>query len=128
MDPYKSQSLIKSHITNWYDVTDSIYEHPTDSLKINLSEYLKYEVDTLTDPQITPISPSTTIECNLSNRDIISLEFFDSEGKHHTKPIYDSLDAGLYFFRFQGNMASGVYYYRMFIGNNKTIKKFIVMK
>jgi hypothetical protein len=120
---YRYLEPIKSYSTYWFATTDSNFTNPIDSISFVLSIVSN---DSLGPPPW--FSPSTSFDYTLNKRNLISLELISSDEKQ-TKPIVDSLDIGKYEFTFDGSrLKPGIYYWQKTIGEEKTIKKFLLIK
>lgn len=77
-----------------------------------------------------PFNSTTTIDFIIPKSDYVTLKVYDELGRE-VKTIINNvyLNAGYYPVRFEaGNLASGVYYYRMITGKYKDEKKMVLIK
>jgi len=77
-----------------------------------------------------PFNSSTTIDFVLPKSDYVTLKVYDELGKEVITLIDNAyLNAGYYPVRFEaGNLASGVYYYRLITKDYKEEKKMVILK
>jgi hypothetical protein len=76
-----------------------------------------------------PFNPSTTIEFNLLKADQVELNIYDVLGRKITTLVNRSMQAGSHNIEFDAsNLASGVYFYQLKVGNKSSIKKMNLMK
>jgi photosystem II stability/assembly factor-like uncharacterized protein len=76
-----------------------------------------------------PFNPSTTIKFELPRASLVNLSVFDILGRELSVPVNDRRDAGVYDVKFDGsNLASGVYFYRLLVGDFVQTKKLMVLK
>lgn len=76
-----------------------------------------------------PFNPETRIDYSISNDQKVSLKVFDLLGNVVDELVNEFQVAGNYSKIFNANkLSSGVYYYQLTAGNNKCIKKLVVMK
>jgi hypothetical protein len=76
-----------------------------------------------------PFNPSTIINYSLSKEGNIKLTIYNSIGSKVTTIVNEYKPAGNYSVQFNGgNLASGIYLYRLESGNYSATKKFIMLK
>jgi len=77
-----------------------------------------------------PFNSSTTIDFVLPKSDYVTLKIYDELGREIRTIINNIyLNAGYYPIRFEaGNLASGVYYYRLITKDYKEEKKMVILK
>lgn len=77
-----------------------------------------------------PFNSSTTIDFILPKSDYVTLKIYDELGKEVQTLINNIyLNSGYYPVKFEaGNLASGVYYYRLTAGNLKEERKMVILK
>jgi len=76
-----------------------------------------------------PFNPSTTINYSLPKSGNVTLKVFDILGQEVTTLVNEKQSAGKYEVKFDaGKLASGIYYYRISVGNFIQTKKMILMK
>ncbi|MBK7104250.1 MAG: T9SS type A sorting domain-containing protein [Ignavibacteriae bacterium] len=76
-----------------------------------------------------PFNPETKISFQLSDKSYVSLKVYDNLGREVSVLIDDIKEAGLYSVPFNaGNLASGVYFYRLQTSNFSDLKKMILIK
>ncbi len=76
-----------------------------------------------------PFNPTTTIKYSIPNENIVTLKVYDVMGREVKTLVNSKEQAGLHQINFDaGNLASGVYYYRITAGNFTSVKKLILMK
>ncbi|MFI5251413.1 MAG: glycosyl hydrolase family 8 [Bacteroidota bacterium] len=76
-----------------------------------------------------PFNPVTTIRYAIPVTGFVSLKFFDILGREVQTLVNETLQPGDYSAQFDGtNLPSGVYFYRIQIGNFTDVKKILLMK
>jgi len=76
-----------------------------------------------------PFNPSTSIEYRVVSREYITLKVYDVLGREITTLVNEEKQAGVYKVVFDaGTLSSGVYYYRLTIGNFVETKKIVLLK
>ena len=95
------------------DVTDKIIAN-------NFTLYQNYP---------NPFNQKTVIKYELLSRDFVTLKVYDVLGKEIATLVNEEKDAGEYKTTFDGlNLASGIYVYRLSVGNNHLSRKMILLK
>lgn len=76
-----------------------------------------------------PFNPTTNINFTVPATGIVKLTVYNAQGKQVTQLVNDLVEAGSYDITFNGeNLASGVYYYTLQVGNNVITKKMNLIK
>jgi probable HAF family extracellular repeat protein len=76
-----------------------------------------------------PFNPSTTIRYRLAQRSQVTLEAFNILGQHITTLVHETQEAGDHEVKFDGgNLASGVYFYRIHAGDFVQTKKLLLLR
>ena len=76
-----------------------------------------------------PFNPTTTIYFSISERSYVELKIFDCLGRQVDQLVSEFLPAGLYNKQWVAeNIAAGVYYYRLTVGQQSDIKKLILLR
>ncbi len=76
-----------------------------------------------------PFNPSTTISYQLQKQDHVILKVFDADGKEVAILVNSVEQAGYKSVNFNaGNLASGVYYYRLQTGSSVETRKFVLLR
>ncbi|RJP69715.1 MAG: T9SS C-terminal target domain-containing protein [Ignavibacteriales bacterium] len=76
-----------------------------------------------------PFNPVTTIQYSIPERAQVQIKILSIMGEEITTLIHETKEAGKYFTDFNGNsLPSGVYFYRMQVGNIIDTKKFVLLK
>ena len=76
-----------------------------------------------------PFNPSTTIRYSIPNDGIVNLAVYNTLGQKVGSLVNQYMQAGNYEVKFDGSrMASGIYFYRLEVGNFQSVKKMILMK
>lgn len=76
-----------------------------------------------------PFNPETNIEFSIKNSGVTVLEIFDISGKLVDTPLNQNLTAGSYSLNWKsGNLASGIYFYKLTNNYLTLTKKFIITK
>lgn len=83
----------------------------------------------LTQNYPNPFNPTTNISFTVNTTGIVKLTVYNSLGKEVTKLVNDLVEPGTYDVTFNGqNLASGIYYYTLQVGNNVITKKMNLVK
>ncbi len=76
-----------------------------------------------------PFNPSTTIEFTIPENGFVRLSVFNSLGQEVSVPVNKNMISGHHIVNITAdNLSSGIYYYRLEMGNNVNIKKMMVLK
>ncbi len=76
-----------------------------------------------------PFNPSTNITFDLPKGDFVTLKVYDILGKELFTLVNDFKQAGRYTVKFNFNsLSSGIYFYKLFYGNNSITRKMILSK
>jgi hypothetical protein len=76
-----------------------------------------------------PFNPATNISYSITKKDLVQLKVFDMLGREIAVLVNGMMDAGEYTVQFHaGTLPSGVYLYRLQVGNLVTSRKFILLK
>jgi hypothetical protein len=76
-----------------------------------------------------PFNPSTNIGFRISEFGFVSLKIYDLPGREVATLVNEEKPAGNYKIKFDaGNLAGGVYFYKLTAGNFVRVKKMIVLK
>lgn len=76
-----------------------------------------------------PFNPSTNISFSLSTKSFVSLKIFNSLGTEVSSIVSEELPAGTYSKKWNAEgFQSGVYFYRLQVGNTPVTKKLILLK
>ena len=76
-----------------------------------------------------PFNPVTNLEFGISELGLVKLKIYDVTGREVVTLVNEIKEPGYYKIKFKaGNLASGVYFYRMTAGDFSAVKKFIVLK
>ena len=76
-----------------------------------------------------PFNPTTTIGFTLPHADQVNLSVYNIRGQKVTTVVDQHLGAGAHTFEWDGsNVASGVYFYRLTVGETASTKKMVLMK
>ena len=76
-----------------------------------------------------PFNPSTTIKFSLSEDSFVSLNVYDVTGKLVAEVLNKDMDKGEYTVGFKAdNLASGVYFYRLKMGDETLSRKMILLR
>jgi hypothetical protein len=76
-----------------------------------------------------PFNPSTTIEFTLPKYEFVTLKVYNILGEEIITLVNDQLQAGNYTFPFNGSdLASGIYLYRIEVGEFQDVKKMVLIK
>ena len=76
-----------------------------------------------------PFNPVTTIRYSLPHRSHVTLIVFNTLGQRVAELVDSDVDAGLHEVRFNaGNLASGLYFYRLQAGSFQDVKTFVLCR
>ncbi len=76
-----------------------------------------------------PFNPSTKIKFELKNRSFVQLSIFDMLGREITKLVDGEFESGSHEVTFDAKeLASGIYFYKILVGNKQEVKKLILSK
>lgn len=76
-----------------------------------------------------PFNPTTNISFTVNTTGIVKLTIYNAQGKEVSKLVNDLVEPGTYDVTFNGqNLASGIYYYTLQVGNNVVTKKMNLIK
>ena len=76
-----------------------------------------------------PFNPGTTIEFTLPNADFVTLKVYNVVGQEIATLVSGKLPAGIHRYTWNaGNLASGVYLYRVEAGGYSLVRKAMLMK
>ncbi|MBS1492723.1 MAG: T9SS type A sorting domain-containing protein [Bacteroidetes bacterium] len=76
-----------------------------------------------------PFNPSTTIKYFIPTKNFVTLKVYDSKGTEVSRIINEYKDSGEYEIQMNnGNLSSGVYYYKLTAGDFSETKKMILLK
>ncbi|MBK6912392.1 MAG: T9SS type A sorting domain-containing protein [Ignavibacteriales bacterium] len=76
-----------------------------------------------------PFNPSTKIKFDLKNRSHVELSIFDMLGREITKLVDSEFESGAHEVIFDPKeLASGIYFYKILVGNKQEVKKLILSK
>ena len=76
-----------------------------------------------------PFNPSTKIKFELNNRSFVQLSIFDMLGREITKLVDGEFESGSHEVTFDAKeLASGIYFYKILVGNKQEVKKLILSK
>ncbi len=91
--------------------------------KLHVTNFLLYQ------NYPNPFNPKTVIKYSLLSRDFVSLKIFDALGNEIATLVNEEKEAGDYSLVFNGsNLASGIYLYRLTVGQNQLNRKMILLK
>lgn len=76
-----------------------------------------------------PFNPSTTIRFSIPSSEFVTLKIYNTLGQEVIQLISKEMNAGTYSFNWNaGNIAGGIYYYRITAGNYSETKKLLFLK
>jgi hypothetical protein len=76
-----------------------------------------------------PFNPETNLSFSLKERDYVSLQIFDQLGRQVITLVSDQMSAGLHSITWDAhNIPSGIYYYRITIGNSIQTRSMLLIK
>jgi hypothetical protein len=101
-----------------------LFEITTDLKKIKPIKLNQYQ---LSQNYPNPFNPSTTIEFDLPKTSNVTLKILNILGEEVAKLVSDNLSAGSYSYEWNAsNLASGVYLYRLQVGDYVVMRKMIL--
>jgi len=76
-----------------------------------------------------PFNPTTNLEFGISKLGFVSLKIYDMLGKEIATLVNDNLNPGTYKYNFDGSkLTSGVYFYKLKVGDYTEVKKMTLVK
>ena len=115
-----NRMITPEEIDSLYDEFTTSADVPTNSISRTFKLYQNYP---------NPFNPSTTIEFSLPSSEFVSLDVFNVAGQQVANLISDKLSAGDHKYEWTaGELASGVYLYKLQAGEYINMKKMILMK
>jgi len=76
-----------------------------------------------------PFNPTTTIEFTIVKENTVELNVYDILGRKIQTLVNKNMGAGAYSYQFNSsNLASGIYFYELKVGNTSSVKKMNLMK
>jgi len=76
-----------------------------------------------------PFNPSTEISWTLKNREFVTLKIYNTIGQEISTLINKEQNPGFHKISFENkNLASGIYFYELRAGNQRAVKKMVMMK
>ncbi len=76
-----------------------------------------------------PFNPATTIEFTIAEVNPVELTIYDVLGRKIQTLVSKKMEAGIYNYRFDASdLASGIYFYQLKVGNLSSVKKMNLMK
>ena len=76
-----------------------------------------------------PFNPSTTLSYSVSQASFVKLKVYDCLGNEIETLVNDTKQSGIYQINFNGKrLSSGVYYYKLQVGNTSLVKKMLLLK
>ncbi|HMQ70037.1 MAG TPA: T9SS type A sorting domain-containing protein [Ignavibacteria bacterium] len=111
--------LVENYVGNY------MQERPQETTEI----FKKDEQSGLIGNFPNPFNPSTIISYNVGDFSKVSIIVYDNLGKEVTKLVNEFKTPGKYSVSFNSkNLASGVYYYKLQVGNSEQVKKMLLLK
>jgi hypothetical protein len=76
-----------------------------------------------------PFNPATNIEFQIPMSGFVTLKVYDALGREVTTLVNEQMTVGSYKATFDGKgIASGIYFYRLHVGNFIEMKKMLLIK
>jgi hypothetical protein len=76
-----------------------------------------------------PFNPTTTIKYQIPERNFVSIKVFDVLGNEIETLVDEEMSQGKYEVKFDGSLlSSGIYFYKIAVGNFVETKKMILLK
>ena len=76
-----------------------------------------------------PFNPVTNLEFQIPKSGFVSLKVYDLLGKEVAHIVNENLNSGTYRYKFDGsNFASGVYFYKITVGDFSAVKRMVLIK
>lgn len=120
------------HNTGWIvGFRGKIYKTTTGGgiLSISQEKNIKIKDFGLSQNYPNPFNPATTIAFNLPKPEFATLKVYNILGKEITTLVNKKLKAGNHTYRFNGgNLASGIYLYRLEAGEYQDVRKMILLR
>ena len=114
------RALFAERIINWLNIPVSVEDSNSDLLPETFDLQQNYP---------NPFNPETTIEFKISSTTPVSIKVYDLLGKEVAVLINEVKQQGIYRVYFDGgNLASGVYFYKMIAGDFSSVKKMSLLK
>ncbi len=106
----------------WMKITDisitSVHEKRLPNLSFRLNQNYP-----------NPFNPSTEISWTLKNREFVTLKIYNTIGQEISTLINKEQNPGFHKISFENkNLASGIYFYELRAGNQRAVKKMVMMK
>jgi hypothetical protein len=106
--------------------TENSLEYTPTAVKDNSTKPLNFG---LSQNYPNPFNPSTMIIYSIVQRSFVTLKIYDALGKEVTTLVNGEREQGSYQVNFNaGNLANGIYFYRLTAGNTTAVKKMILLK
>jgi photosystem II stability/assembly factor-like uncharacterized protein len=98
----------------------------SDAIEVDITAPAKFE---LSQNYPNPFNPTTTIKYSVPQKENVTLKVFNVLGKEVAVLVNSVQDAGSYSAKFDASsLSSGVYFYELSAGINKSFKKMILIK
>jgi hypothetical protein len=114
------RALFAERIIDWLNIPVSVEDSNSDLLPETFDLQQNYP---------NPFNPETTIAFKISSTTPVSIKVFDLLGNEVAVLIDEVKQPGIYRISFDGgNLASGVYFYKMIAGDFSSVKKMSLLK
>lgn len=114
------RALFAQRIIDWLSIPVGVEENPSDFLPASFELHQNYP---------NPFNPATAIEFNVSITAPVSIKVYDLIGREVAVLVNEVKQPGIYSVSFDaGNLASGVYFYKMIAGDFSSVKKMNLLK
>jgi archaellum component FlaG (FlaF/FlaG flagellin family) len=114
------RALFAERIIEWLNVPVSVEDSYSDLLPETFDLQQNYP---------NPFNPETTIDFKISSTTLVSIKVYDLLGKEVAVLINEVKQPGMYRVSFDGgNLASGVYFYKMIAGDFSSVRKMNLLK
>jgi archaellum component FlaG (FlaF/FlaG flagellin family) len=114
------RALFAQRIIDWLNIPVSVEDSNSDLLPGTFDLQQNYP---------NPFNPETTIEFKVSNTAPVLIKVYDLIGRETAVLVNEVKQPGIYRVSFDGgNLASGVYFYKMIAGDFSSVKKMSLLK
>jgi hypothetical protein len=104
------------------------YQADTANRNISLNENPLHSF-TLSNNYPNPFNPKTTIKYEVKGKCFIKMSIYDATGKEITTLVNEQKNTGTYYSEFDGtNLSSGVYFYKIELGETSEVRKMMLIK
>ena len=114
------RELFAQRLVDWLETPVSVEENQSGQIPESFELYQNYP---------NPFNPSTIIKYQVSNTEYVSVKIYDIIGKEVTVLVNEVKEPGTYEISFDAkNLASGIYFCKMIVGDFSSVKKMNLLK